>query len=182
MSSVVNGQKDKSAVSANEKAFAKLGLHEAADFIVHLPIRYEDETRIIKIGQAKPGEYGQFEGTIQNSELVFKPSKQLKVRLVDDPGALALRWLHVYPGQKSRLSTGKQIRVVGEVRAGYHGLEIVHPKVVDAKKPLAKTLTPVYPTTQGLKQVSIHKAIKAALAEADLSETIPNELIKQYGL
>lgn len=182
MGSTKSEQMSKPAATKTEKAFARLGLNSAADFIVHLPIRYEDETRVIRIVDAKPGEFSQFEGTILATEASFKPRRQLKVILVDDSSRITLRWLHVYPGQQARYPEGKQIRAQGEVRVSYTGLEIVHPKISDTSKALPKTLTPIYPTTQGLSQTSIRKAIDKALNIADLSETLPTEIIKKYSL
>lgn len=183
MGSSNNGhQSKKTAATKTELALAKLGLNSAADLIVHLPLRYEDETQITPIAQAKPGAYGLFEGVILTNELSFKPRKQLKATLADNSGHLGLRWLHVYPGQKASVEKGKMVRVYGEVRPGFHGLEIIHPKVSSSSKPLSKALTPVYPTTQGLSQPTLRKAIAQALLQADLSETLPTDILKKYQL
>jgi ATP-dependent DNA helicase RecG len=172
----------RAAGSATAKAFARLGLRTAADFIVHLPLRYEDETRITPIARAQPGSWGLFEGEIIHSQMHPRPRRELQAVLADASGHLNLRWLHVYPGQHTRLAEGRRIRARGEVRAGFHGLEIVHPLVTEPGTPLPDTLTPIYPTTQGLPQASLRKAIAHALDEADLSDTLPPALRTAYDL
>ncbi|CAM5791801.1 ATP-dependent DNA helicase RecG [Castellaniella caeni] len=170
------------AVSGTQRLFERLGLRTAADFVVHLPLRYEDETRITPVSQAQPGTHAVFEGEILSSELRLRPRRELQAVLSDGTGHLQLRWLHVYPGQQSRLKSGRPVRVRGEVRGGFHGLEIVHPLVTEPGTPLPATLTPVYPSTQGLSQASLRKAIGKALDEADLSDTLPSAVCQAYDL
>src|SRR5690606_36968043 len=100
----------------------------------------------------------------------------------DGSGRVVLRWLHVYPGQHERLRAGRRIRVRGETRAGFNGLEMVHPLVTEAGGALPDTLTPIYPTTQGLGQPSLRKAIDEALARADLNDTLPAPILAAYDL
>src|SRR5690606_13680040 len=102
--------------------------------------------------------------------------------LSDSSGQIRLRWLYFYPNQVKQVAVGSRVRVRGEVRAGYHGLELIHPKVSKAGAPLAKSLTPVYPTTDGLSQSAIRKAIDNALTTTDLGDTLPAAVIDQYGL
>ncbi|CAM5181710.1 ATP-dependent DNA helicase RecG OS=Castellaniella defragrans OX=75697 GN=recG PE=3 SV=1 [Castellaniella defragrans] len=168
--------------SATTRAFERLGLRTPADFVVHLPLRYEDETRITPIARALPGQWGLFEGEVLASEVHFQPRRELQAVLDDGSGHLNLRWLHVYPGQHARLPAGRRIRARGEVRAGFRGPEIVHPLVTEPGVALPDTLTPVYPTTQGLSQASLRKAIAKALDEADLSDTLPLPLRATYDL
>src|SRR5690606_2334683 len=115
--------------SALERKFHKLGLREPVDFIVHLPLRYEDETRITPIAQARSGQHVVLEGEIIHSELLQRPRRQLQAVLEDGSGRIGLRWLHVYPGQQARVSAGRRLRARGEVRAGFGGPEIVHPLI-----------------------------------------------------
>jgi len=164
------------------RLFERLGLRTPADFATHLPLRYEDETRVTPIGEARPGVHALFEGEIADSEIRFGPRRTLQATLADDSGRLGLRWLHVYPGQQARLHAGRRIRARGEVRAGFHGLEIVHPLVTEPGTPLPDTLTPVYPTTQGLPQAALRKAIARALDEADLGDTLPAAVREAYRL
>jgi len=164
------------------RLFERLGLRTSADFVVHLPLRYLDETRITPIARAVPGCHALFEGEITATEDRRQPRRELQATLADASGQLNLRWLHVYPGQQARLRAGRRVRVRGEVRAGFHGPEIVHPLVSEAGTRLPDTLTPVYPTTQGLSQASLRKAIARALDETDLADTLPEAVRGRYGL
>lgn len=168
--------------SAVEKRFAKLGLEQDMDFVVHIPLRYEDETQITPIQQLRPGMDVLVQGTVVNQSVRYQPRKQLVAQLADGTGSLQLRWLHFYPSQIAAVKKGAQIRVKGEARAGFQGLEMVHPRLRSMHRPLAKTLTPVYPTTAGLSQNQLSQAIQAALQRADLSDTLPVELIEKYQL
>ncbi len=165
-----------------ERKLQRLGLREPGDFVVHLPIRYEDETYISPIAAACPGESIQVEGHVIRSEVQFRPRRQLLAVIEDESGQITLRWLNFYPSQHSQVATGKHIRVRGEVRGGFLGYEIVHPKVTIAGSPLPNALTPVYPTTDGLPQPSLRKAIDQAMVQADLSDTLPQEVCERYGL
>ncbi|NYT77413.1 ATP-dependent DNA helicase RecG [Alcaligenaceae bacterium] len=172
-----------SAGNLVERRLARLGLHQPADFIVHLPIRYEDETRIVPIAAVVPGTTAQVEGEVIRSEVEFRSRRQLHALIQDENGdQLALRWLHFYPSQQKQLAVGNCVRVRGEVRSGFGGSEMVHPKVSVGGRPLASALTPVYSTTDGLSQASLRKAIDTALGRADLSDTLPDDVCSQYGL
>lgn len=160
----------------------RLGLLCPTDFITHLPLRYEDETRINAIVDARPGEFIQVEGEITHQEQSARPRRQLHATIEDASGKLRLRWLHFYPNQQKQVEVGKRVRVRGEVRAGYHGLELIHPKVSVAGAPLTQTLTPVYSTTEGLRQTTIRAAIERALNDDDLQETLPQAIVEQSGL
>lgn len=168
--------------SALEKRFAKLGLQQDMDFVVHIPLRYEDETQITPIQQLRPGVDVLVQGTVVNQSVQYQPRKQLLAQLADDTGSLRLRWLHFYPSQIAAVKKGAQIRLKGEARAGFQGLEMVHPRLRSVRRPLAKTLTPIYPTTAGLSQNQLSQAIQAALQRVDLSDTLPTELIEKYQL
>lgn len=170
------------AATALERKFQRLGLTEPSDFVVHLPLRYEDETRISHIGAALPGQTIQVEGEILHSEVQLRPRRQLVAIMSDGTGRLSLRWLHFYPNQKRQVETGRRVRVRGEVRSGFHGNEIVHPKVTAADGPLPDALTPVYPSTDGLPQTSLRRAIRQALEQADLSESLPEAILKPLSL
>ena len=149
---------------------------------MHLPIRYEDETQIVAIAALRAGQAGQVEGRVIHCDVQFRPRRQLVALIEDDTGELALRWLNFYPSQKRQLATGNCIRARGEVRNGFSGLEMVHPKVTVAGGDLPDALTPVYPTTQGLAQSTLRKSIDRALLMADLSDTLPAGFGEKYGL
>ena len=152
------------------------------DFVVHLPLRYEDNTRLTPVNQIYPGTRVQLEGYIDNVSVAYKPKKQLNAKLNVGDYSINLRWLYFYPGQVNQLKSDNKFRVRGEVRRGFHGLEIVHPKILSANTALPQKLSPIYPSTEGLSQQSIQKAIKHALETADLSDTLPEQLVKKYDL
>jgi ATP-dependent DNA helicase RecG len=162
--------------------FERLGLRKPQDFVMHLPLRYEDETAIAPIGQLRGGVTAQVEGEVIASEVIYSPRRQLTATIRDETGELALRWLTYYPSQQQQMKAGRRWRVRGEVRSGYHGLEIIHPKVTVSSSPLPAALTPVYPTTEGLTQPSLRKAIAQALQVTSLDDTLPSTLIARLGL
>ena len=163
---------------------AKLGIIHRSDLLLHLPLRYEDETHLAPISTVQPGMNAQVQGVITHSEITFRPRRTLVCRLHDNGGELYLRFLNFYPSLQKQLAEGKQIRVVGEVRMGYYGLEMVHPKcrAVGDDTPLQQSLTPVYPTTAGLSQAVLRKLIGNALETLSLSDTLPEPLLKKLRL
>ncbi|MDD2934590.1 MAG: ATP-dependent DNA helicase RecG [Methylotenera sp.] len=154
---------------------AKLGIGNLQALLLHLPLRYIDETHITAIRDLRMGESSQVEGEIVHAEVTYKPRKALIARLEDASGQLTLRFLHFYPSQIAALKVGSKLRVYGEVRNGFFGYEIVHPtcKAVGEETVVAETLTPVYPTVAGLTQANLRKAISLALAQGALTETLP---------
>ena len=163
---------------------AKLGIHHRADLLLHLPLRYEDETHLAPIATVQPGQTVQVQGVVAHCEVVFRPRRSLVCRLEDNGGELYLRFLNFYPSQQKQLAVGKWIRAVGEVRMGHYGLEMVHPKcrAVDDDTPLQASLTPVYPTTAGLAQPVLRKLISNALETLPLSDTLPDMLLQKLSL
>jgi ATP-dependent DNA helicase RecG len=163
---------------------AKVGIHHRADLLLHLPLRYEDETHLAPIASVQAGETMQVHGIITHSEIAFRPRRTLLCRLQDSSGELYLRFLNFYPSQQKQLAVGKQIRAVGEVRNGYYGLEMVHPKCrsVDDDTPLQQSLTPVYPTTAGLAQPVLRKLIANALETLPLDDSLPDALLDKMKL
>ncbi|MCX7146771.1 MAG: ATP-dependent DNA helicase RecG [Sulfuritalea sp.] len=157
---------------------ARLGLRTDADFVLHLPLRYEDETRITALADAQPGVAAQFDVEVLDSEIAYRPRRQLLTRVRDDSGALLLRFLNFYPSQQKALQVGARLRIFGELHEGYLGPEIIHPRfhVVGVEEPLPDRLTPVYPTTAGLGQATLRRLIARALQRTDLSDTLPPEL------
>ena len=159
---------------------AKLGIRHRADLLLHLPLRYEDETHLAPIATAQPGETVQVQGVITHSEITFRPRRTLICRLQDASGELYLRFLNFYPSQQKQLTVDQQVRAIGEVRAGFYGLEMVHPKcrTVDDETPLQTSLTPVYPTTAGLSQATLRKLIANAFEVLEIHDHLP-ETIRQ---
>jgi len=167
-----NPQREK---SAPQRAMEKLGLARDIDLALHLPLRYEDETRVISIAEAPDGEPVQVEGVVSESRIDLRGRRQLLVRIADASDALLLRFLNFYPSHQKTLAVGARVRVRGEARNGFFGREMVHPvfKAVDEQTPLASALTPVYPTSAQLPQAYLRKAVAAALARVPLDELLP---------
>ena len=172
------------ASEALQKKLAKIGLHSEADLLVHLPLRYEDETRITPVNGALGGEPVQIEVVVQSNEIQFRPRRQMIVRAADESGEITLRFFSFYPSQQAALSEGSRLRVFGEARGGFFGVEMVHPRFrkVGEDEPLPVELTPIYPSTAGLANSALQKLIGKALAVGDLSETLPEALRQQLKL
>jgi ATP-dependent DNA helicase RecG len=162
---------------------ARLGICSEADLILHLPLRWEDETRITSIRELLPGQTAQVQATITHSEIVNRPRRMLTVSADDGSGTLGLRFLHFYPSHLKTLAIGSSFRFIGEVRGGFFGLEMVHPRFVraDADTPLPEGLTPVYPTTAGLGQATLRKHISRAL-EKPVIDTLPAAWLSELKL
>ena len=163
---------------------AKLGISNLHALLLHLPLRYIDETHITAIRDLRAGEAAQVEGEIVHAEVTYKPRKALIAKLEDASGQLVLRFLNFYPSQIAALKVGAKLRVYGEVRSGFFGYEMVHPttKAVGQKTEVAETLTPVYPTVAGLTQPSLRKAIAIALAQNCMAETLPANIYQTMHL
>ncbi|TFW72198.1 ATP-dependent DNA helicase RecG [Methylotenera oryzisoli] len=164
---------------------AKLGISNLQGLLLHLPLRYIDETHVTAVRDLRMGESAQVEGDIVHAEVTYKPRKALIARLEDASGQLTLRFLHFYPSQINALKVGAKLRVYGEVRSGFFGYEMVHPtcKAVGEKTIVAETLTPVYPTVAGLGQASLRKAIGIALQQqGEMLETLPAQIYADLNL
>ncbi|MFA6013775.1 MAG: ATP-dependent DNA helicase RecG [Gallionellaceae bacterium] len=164
---------------ATQSKFTKLGIHTPLDLVLHLPLRYEDETRITRVDDLLTGETAQVEGEIIHSEVTFRPRRSLICQLQDNSGIVFLRFLNFYPSQQKQLAVGNTIRALGEAREGFYGMEMVHPKCrsVTDKSQLKQELTPIYPTIAGLPQATLRKYILAALNTLELPDTLPDTLL-----
>ena len=162
----------------------KLHLNTAWDLALHLPLRYEDETKIVPISSAPLGEVCQVEGEVLHQEVQFKPRKQLVAQIKGDDGAiLNLRFIHFYPSHQKQLAPGQRVRALGEIKRGYERYEMIHPKIKSPEKQaLATSLTPIYPTTNGLTQPVLRKAVQAALAQVDMHEILPARVLDDLRL
>ncbi|HIV70550.1 MAG TPA: ATP-dependent DNA helicase RecG [Candidatus Aquabacterium excrementipullorum] len=171
--------KSPSTLSAPAKAMLKLGLARDIDLALHLPLRYEDETRLSRVMDLRDGDTAQVEGIVRECRVDLRQRRQLIVKLDDHGTVLMLRFINFYASQQKAWAPGVRLRVRGEVRHGFFGREMVHPtvKVVQEDTPLADSLTPVYPTTAGLPQAYLRKAVAAGLSRAPLFEVLPPELI-----
>jgi len=146
----------------------RIGLSTVQDLLFHLPLRYEDRTRVVPIGSLRSGDRAVIEGEIQLSEVVFRRRRALLCRIADGSGFLTLRFFHFSTSQQQGLARGSRLRCYGEVRLGPGGLEIVHPeyRLVGASPVSSEEgLTPVYPTTEGVQQGRMRALTTQALAE-----------------
>ncbi|MDE2453457.1 MAG: ATP-dependent DNA helicase RecG [Burkholderiales bacterium] len=161
--------------SAPQRAMERLGLKRDIDLALHLPLRYEDETRLTPIAALREGETAQVEGVVTDSRVEARSRRQLVVHLADASGELVLRFLNFYSSQQKQLGVGQRLRVRGELRDGFLGREMVHPvfKAVEPGAPLPAALTPVYPSSAALPQAYLRKAVASALARAPLHELLP---------
>lgn len=174
---------------ALEKKLAAIGILTLQDLLFHLPLRYEDRTRVSLAARAQLGEYQQFEGEVTSCEIQFGKRRSLRCSLRDSSGSIALRFFHFSAAQKDSLAVGTQLRVYGEVRRGRSSFEIFHPEY----KPLSQvsaevpdTLTPIYPTTEGLLQPRLRsiiaQAVDLVVGKDSIEDYLPEDLVKRLGL
>jgi len=163
--------------SAPQKALEKLGLVRDIDLALHLPLRYEDETRILKLRDAREGDVLQIEAQVTHQEIGYRPRRQLVVTVDDGSDTCTLRFFNFYPSMQKALAVGQRLRIRGEVRGGFSGWTMLHPAVRAAGGELPSALTPIYPTVAGLPQAYLRKAVLGGLARAELSDTFaPGDL------
>jgi len=169
--------------SARQK-LDKLGLKRPLDFVLHLPLRYEDETRLTPLARASEGETIQVEAAVEDVQLKYRPKRMLVCRMREGDEVFWLRFFNFYPSLQKQLVPGARLRVLGELRKGFFGAEMIHPRVrvVRADEPLPQALTPVYPTTAGLSQAALRRLVHGALDDTDLSDTLPAELLGKLSL
>jgi len=163
---------------------AKLGIASKFDLVLHLPLRYDDETRLYSLSEAPAGQPVLVEGAVVEAGVKYRPRRQLVCHIEDGSSVLTLRFLNFYPSQLRQLAAGNRVRAFGEIRHGFFGPEMVHPKyrLVPAGAPVARALTPVYPTTAGLAQENLRRLIARSLADSDLGDTLPADLVEPLGL
>ncbi|MFM5152780.1 ATP-dependent DNA helicase RecG [Aeromonas hydrophila] len=172
--------------SKMQEKLERLGLATVQDLLFHLPLRYEDRTQMWPIGDLPPGLHGAVEGEIQDTQLVMGRRRMLVCRISDGTGTLTLRFFNFTAAQKNSLSPGRLMRCFGEVRPGKYGLEMAHPEYKLLGEEQAgqteEALTPVYPTTEGLRQLTLRSLTDQALAQLDLygvEELLPAGLYPQ---
>jgi len=167
-----------------QEKLARIGIHREFDLVLHLPLRYEDETRITSIASTSAGLPVQVEGTVGSTEIAYRPRRQLISRIEDSTGELVLRFFNFFGSQAKALERGATVRAFGEVRAGIFGGEMIHPRfrVLHGVTPLPTALTPIYPTTATLTQTRLRRLIEDALSRASLDDTLPEDVRRQLGL
>jgi ATP-dependent DNA helicase RecG len=169
---------------ATAKKLARLGIRSRRDLVLHLPLRYEDETRLTPPGKALPGSPVLLEAPVRRVEVAFRPRRQLIVHCE----GLDLRFLNFYGSQAKQFQraadAGERVRVYGELRPGRGVGEMIHPRyrIVAPGEPLPTTLTPVYPTTAGLGQATLRKLVQEALDSEPIEDTLPEALRQRHAL
>jgi len=170
--------------AATQAALAKIGIHRDFDLVLHLPLRYEDHTHLYPIAGAPGGLTVLVEGVVRDNAIKFRPKRQLVCTVEDASGVVVIRFLNFYGSQVRQLAVGVRVRLFGEIRQGFFGAEMVHPKyrVVGEGAPVADRLSPVYPTTAGLSQVILQRLVGRALGTCALDDTLPAVLLGKLGL
>ena len=164
---------------------AGIGLHTLQDLLFHLPLRYEDQTRLYTITDLLPGIYATVSGEVLRTDVVFGRKRMMTCQISDGTGTLTLRFFNFSAAMKNALATGKQVTAYGEIRRGKNGPEIFHPEYKvrqsDTSVELQETLTPIYPTTEGVRQATLRKLLDQALELLDtcaINELLPPELTR----
>jgi len=162
---------------------AKVGLHSVQDLLFHLPSRYEDRTRVYPVAQLHPGLWAAVQGQVMSAETLFGKRKMLAVKVSDGNGTITLRFFNFTAGMKNNFAKGKTVHAYGEIKRGGHGLEIIHPDYKfhspSQKVDVEPSLTPVYPTTEGLRQITLRNLTDQALDlldKAAVKELLPSGL------
>ena len=169
--------------ASQSSKLAKIGLYTLQDLLLHLPSRYEDRTQLCAIGQLLPAIHTTVEGEVMNTNISFSGRRMMTCQISDGTGILTLRFFNFNAAMKNSLSTGKRVLAYGEVKRGKYGAEMIHPEYRiqgDLSTPdLQDTLTPVYPTTEGIRQATLRKLTDQALELLDtcaITELLPPEL------
>ena len=168
------------------ESLKKLGLHRWIDLALHFPLRYENESQVWSIDQVSPGQFAQIQVQVVSARIVFRPRRTLLVEVSDETGRAILRFLHFKDAQKNAYVPGNKIRVLGESRRSLAGLEFIHPRTrlgwLSPEQIGQQPLLPVYPTTAGVSQLTLRRAIARALNAAHLAEWLPNQVLTAYRL
>lgn len=177
----LSGVGDKVAIK-----LANLGIQTIQDALFHLPLRYEDRTRVYAIRDLQVGQHVNIEGEVERSDLKFGKKRMWVVTVADGDYRILLRFFYFSAAQKQQLIPGKRVRCFGEIRRGPMGLEITHPeyRIIEENQPLQveESLTPIYPTTEGIKQITLRKIVDQALnwlKKGSLAELLPEGLLPE---
>jgi ATP-dependent DNA helicase RecG len=170
----------------------KLGIFRVQDLLFHLPLRYEDRTRVVPIGSLRHGQHAVIEGTIEHAEVRYggkrRSGRSLLCHVADGTGSVLLRFFYFNAAQQANLIKGVRLRCYGEARYGYHQVEMVHPeyrRLFDQQEAIVEeTMTPVYAKTEGVHQTLLRNLVDQALGKLGderLQEYVPEAILKQYG-
>ena len=173
----------------NAERLLRLGIDNVQDLLFHLPTRYQDRTRIAPIGSLRPGDQAVIQGEVELADIRFGRRRSLLVRLADGSGSILLRFFHFSAAQKANMTRGSFLRCFGEVRSGPNSYELVHPEVQRVaegeRAEVEQALTPIYPTTEGMHQLTWRDLTAHALAlleHGGLQELLPQAVLDEYRL
>ena len=168
--------------AAIAEKLSRIGINNVQDLLFHLPLRYEDRTRITPIADIRPESFATIEGYVQHTEVQFGRRPILSVTLSDGTSKIMLKFFNFNAGMKNSLAVGVRVKAFGEIKRGRYMAEIHHPEyqIIRNNQPLelAETLTPIYSTTEGLKQASLRKMTEQALAvlqNVQVAELLPEQ-------
>lgn len=168
--------------AAIAEKLSRIGIQNVQDLLFHLPMRYEDRTRVTPISDVRPESFATIEGYVQHTEVQFGRRPILSVTLSDGTSKIMLKFFNFNAGMKNSLATGVRVKAFGEIKRGRYMAEIHHPEyqIIRNNQPLAlaETLTPIYSTTEGLKQASLRKMTEQALAvlqNVQVAELLPEQ-------
>ncbi|MDE4021576.1 ATP-dependent DNA helicase RecG [Glaesserella parasuis] len=168
--------------AAISEKLSRIGINNVQDLLFHLPLRYEDRTRITPIADVRPESFATVEGFVQLTEVQFGRRPILSTTISDGTSKITLKFFNFNAGMKNSLATGVRVKAFGEIKRGRFMAEMHHPEyqIIRGNQPLelAETLTPIYPTTEGLKQASLRKLTDQALAlleRVQVAELLPDE-------
>ncbi|WP_315569010.1 ATP-dependent DNA helicase RecG [Haemophilus parahaemolyticus] len=168
--------------AAIAEKLSRIGIQNVQDLLFHLPMRYEDRTRITPISDVRPESFATIEGYVQHTEVQFGRRPILSVMLSDGTSKIMLKFFNFNAGMKNSLATGVRVKAFGEIKRGRYMAEIHHPEyqIIRNNQPLAlaETLTPIYSTTEGLKQASLRKMTEQALVvlqNVQVAELLPEQ-------
>lgn len=173
-----------SGVGASQAAkLAKIGLETVQDLLLHLPLRYEDHTRLYRIDELQPAIEATVEGEVLRCDISFGRKRMLTCQITDGSGLLTLRFFNFNAAMKNSLAPGRRVLAYGEIKRGQLGPEIIHPEYriqdENSQVQLQSSLTPVYPTTEGVRQPTLRKLTDQALELLDnhvIAELLPDSL------
>lgn len=171
-------------VGASQAAkLARIGLHTIQDLLLHLPLRYEDRTQLYAIDDLLPGIWATVEGEVLHTDITFGRRRMMVCQISDGSGVLTMRFFNFNAGMKNALSPGRRVTAYGEIKRGQRGAEIIHPEYriqgEQSNVTLEETLTPVYPTTEGIRQATLRNLTDQALTlleSCPIAELLPQEL------
>ncbi len=170
---VAAASKNAAKPSPAQQAMRKLGLVRDIDLALHLPLRYEDETRITLLKNAREGDTVQIEATVTDCEVQLRPRRMLKITVDDGSATCQLTFFSFYASQQKAMAVGTRWRIRGEVKGGFWGRQMLHPTYKKPEGALPQALTPIYPVAHGLPQAYIRRAVASALQRVALPETLP---------